>query len=225
MSRNGRNSFPNGENKRPSPDVSYQDIRTWYESTPNATLRAAAERYGVAFKVVSSIAANEKWTPSLRLRLANATELAIIGLPATTDPEKLQQSVEEEAAKRAEVMWRLRKEWGPLDELRAGVMRKLAEYEGVYEQASELLAKAVRGQGEYEDAMTLLDVAETILKHAERLGRTTKIQCEALQIQQGCTRRNWGLDIQVQVSDEADRMHDEIALRRRRLAEIRESAA
>lgn len=99
--------------------VDWERVRAAFEvGGPSASFRALGEKFGVSHTAVRKRADAEGWKQDLEPAIQRATTAHVSGAVSSGNPEKQQQAIDAEAAKRAEVIKRHRAEWQQIAALR-----------------------------------------------------------------------------------------------------------
>jgi hypothetical protein len=88
-----------------------------------------ARRHGVSRRAVQKRIEREGWTQELRRAIARETQQRLLGITATDDPAKREKLLDQEAAKRAELIKRHRLEWDFLRTYTATALAQAAKVE------------------------------------------------------------------------------------------------
>lgn len=152
--------------------------------------RGIAKKYGVSPKAVQKRIEKEGWTLNVRATVRRETEAKVAGIVASDDPATKDRKVDDEAAKRAELVKRHRLEWDFVRSYTAAAMGEAAKVEGGRMQLSTG------------------DIHQEALRHM----RFAKVATDAVRARQDGERQAFGLD-EAGRDDDDDLTSEQLATR------------
>ena len=90
-------------------DIDWEQLRAEYEI--GTSQNELAKKYDVARRTIQKRIAKEGWVQDVSDALKRMTEAKVAGVVAGSNPEKKAEALDAEAAKRAEIVLKHRREW------------------------------------------------------------------------------------------------------------------
>lgn len=148
--------------------VDWVRVRAEFEAKgPGSSFRALGEKYGVSHTAIRKRAEREAWKQDLEGAIRAAVTAQVSGVVSTANPEKTQEAVESEAARRVAVIQRHRQEWGESRERILAGLRAHKAAEAITDDALKRMAAKREG---FEDLKAAKIAAEAlaIVQQGER---------------------------------------------------------